>query len=157
VIQWTAVNAMDGGDAMDDEGLVLGVVLAFSTAYEIGRTLYAWHRPAEPELGSEAEAAQKMIGLTDELHEARRHRNVELAILAFVGALQVVFWIVAVKQLSAWRWLYYAFIWASLLLVGIMRRRAFRRLQLANAHAIQLLEQALALKAERNEGEDPLH
>lgn len=76
----------------------------------------------------------------------------ELVILGLTGALQV--FCAARSVLEPWRWLYYAFTMGSLLLVESMRRRAFHRLESAQTLAIRLLEQALALKAERNEGGD---
>lgn len=97
------------------------LVLAFWTAFEVFRTLYAWRWPAEAELEADALAAQNILGLTDELSDARRHRNVELVILGFAGALQV--FCAARSVLEPWRWLYYAFTMGSLLLVESMGHR----------------------------------
>jgi hypothetical protein len=133
----------------------VGVVTLLWIAEEVFRTLYAWSPLATRQLAHvpEHEAIESMVGLSQELEEARRHRKVELAILGAIAALQVPVWIAVARDLVLLRWFGVAVSAASLLLVASRRRTAYRRVLDAHGRTIRLLDQALALKAKRGEGQ----
>lgn len=136
---------------------VLVVTLLWITE-EVFWTFFAWRPLATTGVAREPEheAMESMVGMSQELDEARRHRKIELAILGTIAALQAPIWIAAAKDLVLPRWLGVAISAASLLLVRSRRRTAYRRLLEAHDRSIRLLGQALALKAKRGEGEGDL-
>lgn len=133
----------------------VGVVLLLWIAEEVFRTFFAWQPLATRNLAHvpEHEAIESVVGMSQELDEARRHRKIELAILGTITGLQALILIAAAKDLVLLRWFGVAISAASLLLVASRRRTAYRRLLDAHDRTLRLLDQALALKAERGEGE----
>lgn len=131
----------------------VGVATAIWTANEIFLTLFIWRSPLTDDVPPKFQEISREVGLSQALHEARRHRNVELAILGVIGVLQAVLWIVAGRQSVFVHWLGHTLSFASLALVSRTRRKAFRELRAAEDRALQLLDQALRLKANDLAGE----
>jgi hypothetical protein len=130
----------------------VGVATAIWTANEIFLTLFIWRSPLTDDVPPEFQEISSMVGLSQARHEARRHRNIELAILGAIGALQTVL-LMPVGTQSVVHWLGHMLCFASLMLVNRTRRKAFRGLRGAEDRARQLIDQALLLKANNLAGE----
>lgn len=125
-------------------------IMILWAAFEAFRTYYVWRDPDN----SSHVAIEEVLGLLDERHEARWHRNIEFVILAFVVTLQGALWLTENQNLLLARWFAHAVCIASLLLASSARKHAYDRIEAAHEHALEHLDQATALKQARSAGTD---